>query len=154
MKRQHPSPRPPKSHLTYKQRCIIEALLKEGASFRYIAESIGKSPSTVSREIRKHTVIYKSNRNDCINRPMCDRHRVCGSTICRKMCHNCNKCKNFCPDYKQAACEFLTDSNFLCNSCNKQKYCQYSKRLYHAETAQRAYRETLVGMRDGFDLSL
>ena len=53
-------------HLTYGKRCRIETLLAEGQSMRYIAECVGCSPSTVSREIKQHSFIQKSHTNDCL----------------------------------------------------------------------------------------
>lgn len=43
------------AHLTYDDRVRIETLLGEGASLRYITDRLDKAPSTISREIRKHT---------------------------------------------------------------------------------------------------
>ena len=46
------------AHLTKDDRARIESLLREGYSLRCIADRIDKSPSTVSREISKHTSIH------------------------------------------------------------------------------------------------
>ena len=46
-------------HLTIEERCCIRKFYKKGFSYRKIAELIGRSPSTVSREInRNRTHIY------------------------------------------------------------------------------------------------
>jgi IS30 family transposase len=42
-------------HLSVYERGQIAALLEEGKSQRYIAKKLGRSPSTISREIRKGT---------------------------------------------------------------------------------------------------
>lgn len=154
MKRKPISHHPRGRHLTYKDRCFIEALLKEGASFRYIANELGKSPSTISREVRRHTLVKHAVHNDCINRMDCDKKFVCGSTKCSKKCRTCNKCKLYCEDYIQGQCEKLTDSNFLCNTCSHLQLCFFEKRIYRAEQAEREYRATLVETRNGFDLTL
>jgi len=44
-------------HLTVYERGQIAALLKEGKSQRYIAKRLGRSPSTISREIKRGTTI-------------------------------------------------------------------------------------------------
>ena len=41
-------------HLTYDDRIEIQECLNKGFSFRAISERIGKSPTTVSREIKTH----------------------------------------------------------------------------------------------------
>ena len=48
-------------HLTLDDRIAIERGLNAGDSFRKIAASIGKDPSTVSKEVRNHA-IYPERR--------------------------------------------------------------------------------------------
>lgn len=139
-------------HLTYPQRCVIEALLGEGQSIRYIARKIDYSPSTVSREIRKHTVIKKSHSNDCLNRSNCNKKHACGSISCTKKCKTCNKCKKHCSEYIQAFCDTLEERG-LCNGCNKITCCNFEKHLYKADVAENEYKELLVNRRNGFDLT-
>lgn len=139
-------------HLTYGKRCKIETLLAEGQSMRYIAECTGCSPSTISREIQKHSFIQKSHTNDCLNKGNCHKRHVCGSTICNKRCRACNKCKKYCPDYTKSYCSILEEKG-LCNSCHKLTYCHFEKKLYKADVAENEYREMLVGRRNGFDLT-
>lgn len=43
-------------HLNVYERGQIAALYKEGKSMRYIAEQLGRDPSTISREIKRGTV--------------------------------------------------------------------------------------------------
>ena len=45
-------------HLTEVERLQIEALLSKGFSLKKIAAFLGKSTSTISREIRAHAVVY------------------------------------------------------------------------------------------------
>lgn len=139
-------------HLSYAKRCAIETYLNDGYSQRYIAERLDCSPSTVSREIKKHSFVQKSHSNDCLNKRDCHRHNVCGGNSCRKKCKTCNRCKKYCPDYTQAFCDTLLDKG-LCNGCSKVKMCPREKKFYKAEVAENEYRELLVGRRNGFDLT-
>ena len=43
-------------HLTLEQRILIETSLAKNKSFSEIARSIGKDPSTVSKEVRRHAM--------------------------------------------------------------------------------------------------
>ena len=140
-------------HLSFAKRCKIETLISEGQSMRYVAECIGCSPSTISREIKQHAFIQKSNMNDCLLKSECHRHNVCGGSSCKKKCKTCNKCKRYCSDYVQVMCDLLEERT-LCNGCRKLPYCSLEKKLYKAEVAERQYRELLVGRRNGFDLTL
>lgn len=47
---------PNHKHLTLDDRCHIQASLNAGHSFRQIARSIDKDPSTISKEVRHHRV--------------------------------------------------------------------------------------------------
>ena len=46
------------THLTENERDEIERLLKQGGSLRSIARALRRSPSTVSRELRRHRADY------------------------------------------------------------------------------------------------
>lgn len=142
------------THLTADDRIRIEALLREECSLRYIADRLDKSPSTISREISKHTQVHTPKCCDCLNSPDCSLHHVCGSSGCRKKCKACHKAKLYCADYTKALCDsFLNSAVHLCNSCHRQRYCHFEKHLYDGKTADREYRSTLVTSRDGFDLT-
>lgn len=65
-----------KTHLTLKERLRLEFLLKDGRSFAEIGRDLGKDRSTISREVRNHTVEsrragYGRRHNDCRNRHHC-----------------------------------------------------------------------------------
>ncbi|MBI2048538.1 MAG: helix-turn-helix domain-containing protein, partial [Parcubacteria group bacterium] len=44
-------------HFRVEEREQIERMVWEGRSTRYIAQSLGRSPSSVSREIRRHNPV-------------------------------------------------------------------------------------------------
>lgn len=52
-------------HLKLYERGEIFALLKEGKSIRYIAKKLGRSPSTISREIKRGTVSQLKSDLSC-----------------------------------------------------------------------------------------
>ena len=88
------------SHLTPTERGAIESLLREGRSIRYIANQLHKSPSSISREIKKHAILYSPKVCDCINFKDCTVKKVCNpDTACRKDCRKCPKAKKYCSDY-------------------------------------------------------
>lgn len=140
-------------HLTLADRYKIETLLGENRSVRYIANCLSKSPSTISREIQKHTFIYKGRSNDCHLKNTCTKIQVCNSS-CKKKCSKCVSCRKYCDDYVQTVCNFqLAHPLMICNHCSNRTYCGYERRIYEASKAHKEYRTTLVGMREGFDLS-
>ncbi len=139
-------------HLTYAKRCQIETLLSDGHSIRHIAFYIGCSPSTVSREIKKHSFIKKTHTNDCANKLDCSKRHACGSTSCNSKCKKCNRCKNYCDLYVKVRCSLL-EEKMLCNGCNKIQYCQLDRRIYDAGKAETEYKQMLTDRRNGFDLT-
>ena len=140
-------------HLSFSQRALIEALLNEGFSYRYIALRLDCSPSTVSREVNRNCIKRSSRINDCANRDDCRNRNVCGSAKCRKACKTCNQCKKYCNNYVKRECPTLNELH-MCNSCKKQYNCFHDKKIYKADTAQRKYEDTLTNSRNGFDLTL
>lgn len=86
-----------KTHLVFEERKSIENLLKEGASFRNIGERIGKSHTTVSREIKNRRIFVRKGAhgnpfNDCLNRFDCTVNGSCKGGKCKAK--SCRKCKH------------------------------------------------------------
>ena len=70
------------THFTLTERENLQQLLNEGKSFREIAKILGRSPSTISREVKRNysqkkkqyhpwraTVLYILRRKKCVRRP-------------------------------------------------------------------------------------
>ena len=70
------------THLTLSEREYLEVKLKEGKSQRWIAAALGRSPSTISREIKRNWS-KKENRYHHWNANNCYKYR-------RKNCHRKN----------------------------------------------------------------
>lgn len=143
-------------HLTYDERVRIETLLGEEVSVRYIAERLDRSPSTISREIKRHTKTKACGKcYDCMYFHDCTARNVCGTHgNCPKKCKNCTRAKTYCPDYVQTFCDRLEASILhLCNGCHKRHVCHFEQFLYSSETAQNEYRSGLSDSRSGFDLT-
>lgn len=110
------------NHLTLEDRVRIETMLSEGFSARYIALRLDKSPSTISRELKKHSFVRIPRHCDCLNSSSCYCRHVCGASSCPKKCKLCSKAKKYCQDYVQVFCDSLIDHPLhLCNSCSKEK---------------------------------
>ena len=70
------------SHLSLDERITIAQLLKGQSSFKAIARELGRDPSTISKEVRRHRIPKKSGAmdksfNNCAHRFGCDCRRVC-----------------------------------------------------------------------------
>jgi len=120
---------PKEKHLTPEARQEIERCLDMGGiSFKDIARRVGKSPTTISREVKKH-LVYKDapvvhTKGD-------------GTPLTNKQC----------PELMKAP--------FVCNACEKRNYnrCPYRKQFYRAKKAHEEYAFTLVDSREGIPLN-
>ena len=96
-------------HFTLSDRISIEAGIEKGWSFKKIADELGKSPSSVSREVRHHLIFsphYYDDRSrrktECIYFSSCSKQGVCGNLSCSSLCSKCRsrKCASFCLIWK------------------------------------------------------
>jgi IS30 family transposase len=146
-------------HFSFEERMTIQNELNSRKSFKSIARQLGKAPSSISREVRRHIEQKESGGygrqfNDCGNRFSCALENVCdGAFQCsRKLCRNCKKCKEFCPAYRKETCQRLTRPPYVCNGCEKRNKCTLEKSLYKAVTAEEEAKELLRESRSGISL--
>lgn len=113
-------------HLNISQRIIIEKGLCDNDSFLSIAQRIGKAPSTVSKEIRRH--LMESVASDKYVDIPCQHSKTCRikglcNPACSTPCRMCRKpfvyCKNICSEYTEKTCEKLNKPPYCCNGCTK-----------------------------------
>ena len=146
-------------HLTYEERQRIELSLKARVSLKKIAASLGKSASTISREIRAHSLTsdkYAPYRvhNRCVDRRDCEKRYLCADKPnCVNKCSTCNLCNQVCPDYEEETCYKLYDPPYVCNGCAVEYQCVLRKKYYLPRKAHEAYRETLVESRAGANIA-
>jgi len=141
------------------ERITIQNELNSRASFKALAEQLGKAPSSISREIRRHVELkesggYGRHFNDCANRSSCTLEDVCqGAFPCScKLCRNCKKCKDFCSAYRKEICQRLIQPPYVCNGCEKRLKCTLEKSLYKAVTAEDEAKLLLRESRSGISL--
>jgi len=146
-------------HFSLEERVIIQTELNSGKSFKAISEQIGKAPSSISREVRRHIEQKKSGGygrqfNDCVNRYSCTLENVCdGAFPCsRKLCRGCKKCTEFCSAYYKEICQKLTQPPYVCNSCETRLKCTLEKSIYRAVAAEEDAKILLRESRSGIAL--
>lgn len=146
-------------HLTDLDRLHIEYGLKNRISINKIAFELGKSSTTISREILKRAVSsnkchpYK-NPNRCIHRFNCSTQYLCeDKPNCTKRCSTCRYCNNLCSDFVEDICKKLSTSPYVCNGCIDEHLCTLRKKYYLHNTAHKDYRKTLVETRKGVNIS-
>lgn len=138
-------------HMGQDERNRIEFMLGCGSNVADIARALGRSESTISRELLNRR-IDSAKRHGCSNR-LCARFDECRRTtfsahgeVLRK---NSSGCFESCPDFREAACLRLTRAPYVCNGCEREHNCPLRKRYYIASGAQANYRGVLVNSRSG-----
>lgn len=128
------------SHLTLEERRIILTGIINGSTKTAIAQTIGKDKSTVGKEIKLHrTLTHK-----CKMPLECNHYRKCPFD---------RQCTPDCPAYSPFRCSRRDRSPGACNGCSNWSRCRFDKYQYCPEDAQMDYRATLVGSRQGVNLT-
>ena len=143
----------------YDRRKIEEGLLR-GESCSEIARAIGRSPSSVSREVEANRARMgrKERRGPCKWRAWCDMASLCGPCVRQgARCAGCDvtDCRDFCPKYlMDGECEVLGRWPWTCNGCSKFRYgCRRPNRFkYDASLADAASAERRSSSRSGIDM--
>lgn len=149
-----------KKHLNLEGRSFIASSLKLGMSLGKIAKELGVSVSTVSREIKKHTVVehkscYGRTLNNCAKAKECTLTSLCENNpdCVDRRCASCGRCNVFCPEFVQEKCVRLSKPPYVCNGCKDKNRCRLDKHFYDPVTAEHEYRSLLVNCRSGFNMT-
>jgi IS30 family transposase len=141
------------------ERITIQNELNSCKSFKAIARQLGKVPSSISREVRRHIEQRESGGygrqfNDCGNRFSCTLENICQGTFpcSRKLCRSCKKCKSFCQAYRKETCQRLSQPPYVCNGCKERLKCTLEKSIYKAVTAEEEAKSLLRESRSGVSL--
>lgn len=144
--------------LAIEDRLLIAKYLSDGLTPNAIAKELGRTNTTIMREIQRHSIKDKS-KNDCMlyHLKECKKRDACGLYCQNCMCKHCRygkDCNNVCSDYVKAYCERLQESPHVCNGCpnfNKDKPCKYEKCYYDPSRADEMAKAELHDKRAGFD---
>ena len=122
-------------------------MLNDKKTFAEISVALGKSKSTIAREVKNHKKSLKVGGlgigyNNCKNQYNCQRKKVCG--ICKspkkfKLCHRCSLCNSNCSDFEEKICARHLKPPYICNGCGKRPFCTLEKKVYISNQAQDAF---------------
>ena len=127
--------------LSLHQRNVIEDMLNQRKRKYEIANELGKSQSTIAREINKHKIIKPHNIYSSPNLFNC------------KYFINCKVCTDKCRIFQPISCRERDRNIGACNNCSKLKKCNLDKYFYFAEDAHKKYKYTLTDSRQGVNLN-
>ena len=148
------------NRITFKERVRIEAGIYAQKSFRQIAEELGRSTSSITREVKQNRIIVKSPYafgTDCVYPPNCRKTGLCGDEYCTKRCWTCTEhdCTQYCDRCVTHTCKKTEKAPFVCDSCSEKskKACKYNKYYYIAEKADAKAKKTRSQSREGVRLT-
>ena len=127
-------------HLTLNERKIIQTGIENRSNKVDIAKTIGKDPTTVAKEIRKHRLFRP--RNQFIYPSICIHNKECGG------------CKRKCVKYEEPKCNKRDKSPGACNKCPNINNCHLDKYFYYANKADEEYKTDLVDFREGINMTI
>ena len=116
-------------HMTMEDRQEIMECLDKGMTFKAIAQRIGKDPTTISKEVKKHLIVTETTART---------KKFDGKPV------------------EERRCPLLLKAPFVCNPCEKRKsvkYCSYQKQIYNAKKAHSEYEVLLSEAREGIPLN-
>jgi len=126
-------------HLSLDDRKQIEEGIEKGLRKFEIAKLINKSPSTITKEIKK-------------NRKLKPRNLYNTTEKCIHL-KDCKVCISRCKDYEEQPCFRRDRFVGACNNCPNIKKCRLDKYFYKAKIANENYLYTLKDSREGVNLT-
>ena len=126
-------------HLSLDDRKKIEEGIEKGLRKFEIAKLVNKSPSTITKEIKKNRKLKPRNMynvpNQCIH------------------LKDCKVCISRCKDYEEEPCYRRDRFIGACNNCPNIRKCKLDKYFYTAKVANQNYQYTLKDSREGVNLN-
>lgn len=127
-------------HFSLEDRIQLLHYIIKGFSIRKTATCLNKSPSSVSRELKKHRYLTKGFESS----------KCMFVRDCRKG-PNCHvSCDRYTPDF----CSKLLAAPWICNACENFKHCRKDKYRYDPNRAHKQYLHLLSSSREGANSSL
>ena len=127
------------THLSLEDRRKIQEGIENELTKVAIAKSIGKDPTTVSKEIKNRRKLKP--RNPFNNPITCTKFKYC------KICHG------KCSEYEEIKCLRRDRTVGACNLCPKISKFRLDKYFYYAKQAHENYLYTLSDSREGVNLT-
>ena len=149
-----------KGQMDLTDRLAIETGLCRGESFKKIAQTIMRHPSTVAHEVLENRTHIKATYyygKDCKYAYGCGQTGLCGAAgyACHTRCKTCRgiDCTTVCEKYKSVACHKPDRPPYVCNTCRDRRYCHKDKYIYTAQYADAAVSRRRSESRQGIRLT-
>ena len=133
------------TRITSGERARIEEMINEGIPLAQIASALAKTPTSISREVKRNRIkrpmVTRSKfmRNPCKKREMCTKMKLCKRRWCKRLCAKCEDifCHEKCDEFVLWHCEKLGRWPYVCNRCTWYSTCPEQRYSYNAKRAER-----------------
>ena len=141
-------------------RLAIETGICRGDSFKRIAKTIGRHPSTVAHEVLLNRTYIRATYyadKDCSKVRQCALKGLCGASkdACKRLCKYCKgfDCRTVCEHFVSVSCHRPERPPYVCNTCKDRKLCIKDKYIYTAVYADAASSRRRSESRQGIHLT-
>lgn len=145
------------SKMKFDDRETIEIGLARKQPLKRIAALLNRHVASIGREIKKHRIFVRGSYysgNDCNGAKGCTKRHVCGDKSCPMYCYACSKnCHLYCHDYYSTKCIAYKNPPYVCNGCEKRRYCNDDKYFYDARVADKKSIEIRKTSRENIHLT-
>lgn len=146
-------------HLTREDREVILEGIVESAPLADIARTLGKSSSSISREVKRNRLSAGrqtvKRKNICVQYKTCTKSKSCRH-VCRKVrCASCLSvnCNDHCIDFVEEVCKRTSRFPYVCNGCGNKRICGLPRYLYRPGVADAKTKRLRSVSRQGITLS-
>lgn len=131
--------------IVFEERVKIEVGIIKEESFKSIAKDLGRSASSISREVKVNRIFEPESyhfNNNCLHAKDCIKIHLCGDMNCPFPCKTCRKrviigeCCTRCDEYVGMTCTLIDTPPYVCNSCQHKGECEKDKYFYSAKDAE------------------
>ena len=149
--------KPNHKHMNLSDRIFIETSLNQNLTFKEIGAALGKDPTTISREVRKHRILSEGwvhgDEIPCAYVRNCRKKNMCVHK-CNVLCKDKTNCRCYkrCKYFKDIRCKSTHKPPYVCNNCSKKQGCRKAKYYYRAKNAYDEYKATLSDSRVGINM--
>ena len=147
-----------KGQLTLSDRIAIETGIYKKDTFKKIAQTLNRHPSTIAHEVLENRTRMRGEypfNNDCKHAKQCIDQHICGNTYCDMRCALCRyeDCHTYCSRYMSKACREHESAPYVCNTCRGRGYCKKERYVYSAKYADAAVKRRRSESRSGIRIS-
>lgn len=143
--------------IKFDDRETIEIGIARKQPLKSIAKLLKRHVFSITNEIKKHRIFISGSyymENDCIGAKDCNVRHVCGDEACPMHCFTCVKdCHKYCKNYRNNKCTAYEKPPYVCNGCDKRRYCNDDRYFYDAKIADKKSIEKRKTSREGIRIT-